>query len=147
MHKKRRAFTIELSKIAREIPLEVSVINDFVEPAKKRKCTAIIDTGATISVIPPSVAEELGLENMGEITTAGIHNKPEKSKKYMVTFGLPNGIKIDAEVVGAEVAGVEVLIGMNVISKGDFAMTHTKDGELIAAFAHPPLGKEVDFGE
>ena len=82
-----------------------------------------------------------------KLRTLGSIINQKIAKKYTVTFGLPDSIKISAEVVGIKVAGAEVSIEMNVVSKGDFAMAYTKDGGLIMTLAYPLFSKEVDFEE
>lgn len=118
-------------------PLITPVINNY---------EAIWDTGATGTVITSKVATDLGLKPTGKITSnhAGGSNQVNT---YLVNVYLPNGIRvIGVKVIEAVLAGnTEMLIGMDIISLGDFSFTNF-NGEACFTFRIPSI-KQIDYVE
>lgn len=115
-----------------------------VTPPTPRKYSAIWDTGATGSVISKKVIDECGLKPIGmaKVKTA----KGEmKTPVYLVNIFLPNKVCIyQNRVTKGKIAGAtDVLIGMDVIAQGDFAVTH-KDGKTAFSFRMPSI-ERIDF--
>ena len=111
-----------------------------------KQYTAIWDTGATSTVITEKVANELGLSPTGFVTS---HHAGGTSKvpTYIVNIFLPNGINIPGiRVIQATLsAETEILIGMDIISHGDFAFTNEK-GNSCFTFRIPSV-KQIDYLE
>lgn len=84
------------------------------------------DTGATGTCISKKLVTELGLTPTGMInvhTPSGIGTM----NKYMVNLILNNEVKImNVVVMDSEIGnqGIDVLIGMDIISNGDFAVSN-----------------------
>jgi predicted aspartyl protease len=105
---------------------------------------AIWDTGATGSVITKTVIEQCGLKPIGmtEVHTAnGVRN----SEVFLINMVLPNkvgfhNIKVTEGSIGGD---VQVLIGMDIICRGDFALTH-KDQKTTFSFRWPSI-ECIDF--
>jgi len=74
----------------------------------------------------------------------GVHGKDE-SPVYIVNIGLPNGVGfMNSHVTkGLLTEGLDMLIGMDIINKGDFALTHN-DGKTLFSYRNPSIGK-IDF--
>lgn len=109
--------------------------------AKKYK--AIWDTGATNTAITQRVIDECGLKPIG---VTEVHTAAGKSKTntYVVNVWLPNHVIIpNVEVNLCELIDTDVLIGMNIINRGDFAVTN-KDGKTVFSFRIPSL-ECIDF--
>ena len=105
--------------------------------------TALWDTGATTSVISPNVATALGLT---PITFSQIHHANGSSTVpvHYVNILLPNRIGVPVlKVTECALNGADVLIGMDIIKRGDFAITH-KDGNTVFSFQTPST-HEYDF--
>jgi hypothetical protein len=107
----------------------------------------IWDTGATNSVITKSTAEALGLIPISMATVRGVHG-PKEVNVYFANITLNNKkITINAQVTECdELSGdnsVGVLIGMNVITKGDFSITNL-DGNTTMSFRVPSIQK-IDY--
>jgi predicted aspartyl protease len=104
---------------------------------------AVWDTGATGSVISQRVVDQCRLEPIGltdVITTAGMH----RCQVYLVNIFLPNSVDFPNVPVTKAIAGnTDVLIGMDLINKGDFALTH-KDGNTVFSFRYPSMAL-IDF--
>lgn len=106
---------------------------------------ALWDTGATGSVITKTTAANLGLKPSGlaKVNHAG---GCEYANTYIVDIFLPNRICFSAMKVTEcpDVVGkFGVIIGMDIISKGDFSFTNNK-GNSIFSFKIPS-NKETDF--
>ncbi len=97
---------------------------------------AIWDTGATNSVITQKVIDALNLKSVGKVpvnTASG----PDVSDLFFVNIILPNEVGFHSvKVTQGKVAKADVLIGMDIISKGDFAIT-SKDGKTVFSFQFP----------
>lgn len=105
----------------------------------------IWDTGATQTCISPKVAEELNLAPIGrgQISTAG---GKHPVFKYLVSIMLPNKVEVkNIPVFGANFTGGDVLIGMDIISKGDFSVTNA-EGITKFSFRIPSM-EHIDYVE
>lgn len=105
---------------------------------------AIWDTGATGTVITRKVAAELGLKPTG-VVTSNHAGGSDQVNTYLVNVYLPNGINvIGVKVIEAVLMGnTEILIGMDIISHGDFSFTNF-NGESCFTFRIPSL-KQIDY--
>lgn len=130
-----------------ELPCEVSVFPATVtNPEQDKKHTevrAIWDTGATASVITSKVAKALDLEPIGmtEVHTAG---GVRICNVYIVDLLLPNEVFIpNVQVTEADMTTNDVLIGMDIITLGDFALTNF-GGKTRFTFSIPST-RVIDF--
>ncbi len=105
--------------------------------------TAIWDTGATASVISQAVVDACGLQPTGMTLVHGVHG-PDQAETYLVNIGLPNGVGfVNVPVTKGILGNVQVLIGMDIIRIGDFAITN-KDGKTVMSF-RTPSQECIDF--
>jgi predicted aspartyl protease len=107
------------------------------------KTQALWDTGATGSVISPSVAKALALTPSGtvKVTHAG---GSSMSPTYVVNLWLPNNTGVSGVIVTEFPGhGCDVLIGMDIMRHGDLSLTHYK-GNTCMSFRMPSCA-EVDF--
>ena len=109
-----------------------------------KEYTAIWDTGATNTIITQKVVNDLGLKPIG-VTQLYTTNDKKDAPLYLVAIFLPNLIYISELMVAeATVTGdAEILVGMDIINSGDFAVTN-KDGETVFSFRVPSL-ERIDF--
>ena len=111
-----------------------------------RSFQAIWDTGATHSAITQEVVDQCGLKPIGKrkIYHAGVSDQPDESDVYLVNVGLPNRVMLEQiEVTRGGFRGADVLIGMDIIKAGDFAITHA-NGQSKFTFQIPAQA-DVDF--
>jgi predicted aspartyl protease len=106
---------------------------------------AIWDTGATGSAITKKVAQKLGLipTGMAQVSTA---NGIATQNTYTINIGLPNHVVIQNVIVteiDALSAGCDALIGMDVITIGDFSITNHQ-GITCMSF-RLPSSHELDY--
>ena len=125
----------EPSIIKKEIEIEDYTTSEF---------QAIWDTGATGTVITQRVADTCGLQPIGRTKVHTVGGEKE-SLVYLASVFLPNKIGISPiTVTVGELGGdCDVLIGMDIISRGDFAVTN-KDGNTLFSFRMPST-ERIDF--
>lgn len=118
-------------------------------PANQRpsfeKFQAIWDTGATASVITQDVVNKCGLKPTGMKEVHGVHGK-KLAETFLANIRLPNAVMVpNVDVTLGDLAGADVLIGMDIITLGDFSITNV-GGITVFSFRYPSQ-KTVDFVE
>ena len=106
--------------------------------------TGLWDTGATLSAITQQVVDACHLAPVDVVKVHGISG-PELAEVYLVNIFLPNQVVFPRTWVtkAKSIMGADVLIGMDIISKGDFAVTHP-DGKTQFTF-RVPTQADIDF--
>ena len=108
---------------------------------------ALWDTGSTGSVLTEATVREMNLTPIGSVTVNHAGGSGE-SKTYLVNVYLPNKVGV-AGVVVSEckeiVGGVGAIIGMNIITAGDFSITNV-DHKTWVSFRVPSM-KSIDYVE
>lgn len=106
--------------------------------------TAMWDTGAEVTLLHPRVVKALALERESQVLLSGIGGETVE-ENYVVHILLPTGnLAFGVEATATENVGeYDVIIGMDIISNGDFAFTN-KDGKSQFSFRFPTEG-HVDF--
>lgn len=138
-------FTRTFPKIVSEIITECGV-SEPCNPAVDGKQHPVIqtaglwDTGATNSVITKALATQLGLK---PIKTINSHHAGGTSvvNVYLINIYLPNSVAISYAQVSECVDTIGrfgVLIGMDIFSKGDFALTNS-GGQTTISFRMPSV--------
>ena len=145
-----RVFTFS-ADYDRIVPVLISPVDiqPAFDPSKTKphsdgnKFKAIWDTGATHTNISEHVVNSCNLKATGMATlkTAG---GEKNSPTYFVSVYLPNRVYIpQLRVSQTDIYGADVLIGMDIISYGDFAVTN-KDKKTCLSFRIPSVEK-IDF--
>lgn len=139
------ALTVTNDKIENCIKTPVILKNTFTNKAVKT--LAIWDTGATNSVITQSCAKSLGLIPVSKAMVKGVHGGKEVNVYYVNVTLNNNNITLNAQVTECSELSADhatgFLIGMNIISLGDFAITNF-NGKTVMSFRVPSLQK-IDF--
>lgn len=134
--------------LARALINQVSVWDPVAieRPAPKDlpRFNAIWDTGATNTCISKRVAEQCGLEPTGMTTASGVSGVSNRST-YLISLMLPNKVGIEnLRVIDADLGeGNDLLIGMDIISRGDFAVS-SHGGQTVFSF-RVPSAETIDF--
>jgi hypothetical protein len=110
---------------------------------------AIWDTGATNSVITPNLKKALQLRSFSHQMIFGVNNESDAETTY-ISLTLPtkpNRAELDklpVFVADINVAGVDMLIGMDVIMRGDFSISN---GGRVGVFslAMPSIPVTIDL--
>ena len=117
--------------------------NKSFKPLKKHYM-ALWDTGSTMTVISDELATKLNLEPVGYMMaeTAGGRYK---ANKYVVSLNLPNRLNIENVMIasGKLGPGIDILIGMDIITLGDFAITNYNN-KTVFSFRFPS-SEVIDF--
>jgi hypothetical protein len=105
---------------------------------------AIWDTGATNTAISQNVIAGCGLKPVG-MTMVGFGGGEQMCETFLINIGLPNGVRFANVLVNKANTGTgaDMLIGMDVIGNGDFAITN-KDGKTVFSFRCPSI-ECIDF--
>ena len=102
---------------------------------------AIWDTGATGSAINIKAVQELGLQRIGVEDVTGIGGVVMKVETFRLVINFPRcGTYLLESVAGIPMPN-EVLIGMDVISRGDFSFVNGK----IFSYRSPSFHDPVEF--
>lgn len=145
-----RAFTARAQGLSAAVITQVEVFPAF-DPAnpppdlpKPLVIQALWDTGATGSLISPDAAARLGLTTVGSRNVnhaggAGI------SPVYLVNVRLPNGVGVQGveAVEFSSPSHFEFIVGMNIITQGDFAITNV--GNRTCVSFRIPSCEEIDY--
>ena len=135
------AFTQRFPKIEDKLHTQFKIIPHF----SKQTGVPILaqwDTGASMSAISKKLVEMLELPVVS-MTKIGTANGVADTTIHIIDLQLPNGDLIpDLRVVAADMTEV-MLVGMDVISRGDFAISNYK-GHTILNFRIPSYA-EIDF--
>jgi gag-polyprotein putative aspartyl protease len=108
-----------------------------------KKFKAIWDTGATASVVTQSVVTACGLKPTGMTQVHGVHGVKD-AETFLINIGLPNGVAFaNVEVTLGELAGADMLVGMDIITMGDFSVTNV--GQRTVFSFRVPSQATVDF--
>ncbi len=113
------------------------------EPAEVRyEC--LWDTGATVSAITKRVVTDLGLPTEALVPIRHAGGVSVDVPQHYVNLQLPNGVVIVGRPVAQlPLANYDVIIGMDIISLGDFAVTNF-NGKTTFTFRIPSV-EEFDF--
>lgn len=142
-----KALSIKTTGLAKMIVSPVILKNTFSQV--EINSNGIWDTGATNSVITKSAASKLGLVPLQKAMVNGVHG-PKEVNVYQLNITLNNrDISVTTLVTECEeLSGdgdISLLIGMNIISMGDFSITNF-GGNTIMSFRVPSV-QHIDFVE
>ena len=105
---------------------------------------AIWDTGATHSVITQRVVDACALKPIGTTTVSHAQGVAEDVDIFLVNGGLPNGMRFPGLlVIQGVLRDADVLVGMDIINQGDFAVTNP-GGRTKFSFRIPSIA-DIDF--
>ena len=145
------SFTLDYSKQVKVLYTKVGISEAFpagsaevVQPDPEQ-LNAIWDTGATGSAITPEVVKALNLRPSGMCTISGVYGAKD-TNTYLVNLFLPNKVvipNIRVSEVDKLAGDFGVLIGMDIIGQGDFAVSNV-DNKTVLTFRLPSK-KRFDF--
>ena len=127
-------------------PVGIYTTKEFNKGFKplKRHYIALWDTGSTMTVISDELPSKMNLEPVGEMVaeTAGGRYK---ANKYILSLHLPNRLNIENVMIasGKLGPGIDILIGMDIITLGDFAITNYNN-KTVFSFRFPS-SEVIDF--
>ncbi len=142
-----KAFTQRYNGITDALKTECVVYPAF-DPktqAQPNGCTinCLWDTGATRSVISARLVSVLRLKPIGKVTICHAQGQTDVNT-YLINIVLTNNISVTfLQVSEGVLSGFDMLIGMDIISQGDFALT-CSEGKTVFSFQTPST-HEVDY--
>jgi hypothetical protein len=112
-----------------------------------KKYIALWDTGATNSGITSKVVHELNLKPIRKTQVTGV-NGTTICNVYLVDIILPMHVGFEnVEVTEINITGFEVLIGMDIIMEGDFAISNANQKTLFSYCVPSIKNNPVDLVE
>jgi hypothetical protein len=143
------SFTIRSDKLLRILATTAKVSPAFDPAAREAhpsffEFRAVWDTGSTGSVISQTVVDKCRLQPIG-MTKAQTAGGERNCEVYLINLMLPNGVGFPRIHVTKMELGprTDLLIGMDIITRGDFALTH-RNGKTCFSYQCPAL-QEIDF--
>jgi len=143
-----QAFTFEAKGRVDRIITPVTIFPPFdpksgANPAG-HSAKALWDTGSTRSVIRPEVVAALGLRPTGTSvsrTAGGVTTNPT----HVINITLPNRTLIAGVLVSESpnLDGFDAIVGMDVITLGDFAVTNV-GGQTLMSYRCPSI-QRIDY--
>lgn len=101
-----------------QISVPASLAAQAGAAAKPQVVKGLVDTGASISTVNPTVAQAAGLQAVGSVPLYGVGGGGE-TPVYAASFGLPQyGVVVDPiEIAGTAIPmpGVDVLLGRDIL--------------------------------
>jgi len=144
-----QAFTSRYRGLSNTLTNQVNVLPH--DPDSKRpkdlgrKLTAQWDTGANGTVISRKLVKELGLSPISIVEARGCGGTYNTGLYYIDLF-LPNQVAIPRlQVSDGDFEDIDVLIGMDIICRGDFAVSNY-NGKTTFSFRMPSF-VEIDYVE
>ncbi|GMO58146.1 MAG: hypothetical protein Ta2A_03500 [Treponemataceae bacterium] len=120
------------------------VVESALAPTRKIEITALWDTGASLSCIRPEIVKELNLSAVSMISISTPTDEHKESSVYLVNLHLPSSVSVmNIRVAEGVMRGCDMLIGMDVISLGDFVVSNYQ-GKTAFSFRVPSMA-EFDF--
>lgn len=141
-----KSFTLKAPGRLEKLQTDVLVfspikLNTSIEPKMWR---GLWDTGASFSCINQKIVDDLKLSTLGrkQISTA---NGVKEVNTYVVNIRLPNNVIVQNVIAACADLGpnIDLLIGMDIISLGDFAITNV-NGKTTFSFRLPSTSI-IDF--
>lgn len=133
-----KSLTIREDSIARKILSGVEVEDFFT--GNSCETIGLWDSGATNSVVTKSTAQALGLTLMGQTRVRGVHGVRTVNVYYVKIRLKGTEIQLITNVTESEELSTDhsvgMLLGMNVITKGDFSITNYR-GKTTMSFRVP----------
>lgn len=124
-------------------PVDLSLCKDV---KRVKVVRSLWDTGASVTLISARVAKVLELTSIGKSGVSGYNEGVDVKDTYCVHVGLPTG-DIITNIMAMEFDSDEydVVIGMDIICKGDLAVTN-QDEKTTFSF-RIPSEEEIDFSK
>ena len=137
------SFTTTYSTLSNILQNKVSVSVPNKKIDENQEWTALWDTGATGTVITKSIVNSLNLTPVS-VGSASTPQGTYAAYKYYIDLYLPNGVIFPRLLVmEGKPSGCDILIGMDVIGKGDFAVSNFQ-GKTVFSYRYPTL-TTIDF--
>ena len=149
MNSRRYSFTIKANTLHSRLVSPCWVYKSWTPeettpPPHRQQYNAVWDTGATNSMVSKRVVEDLGLEVEGYTNVYHVGGEGENIPQYFVNLALLTEVHFAGiSVTEGILLGTDVLVGMDIINRGDFAVSN-RQGATSFSFRIPSV-EEFDF--
>lgn len=139
------AYTHQYGSVQSRIIIDSQISLPNTDPEKGVELKALWDTGAMVTCISTDLANRLGLMAIDETMVVGANNEPFKVPTFCVQIKMGSFVLPIHNVVGLPMEGNEhsMIIGMDIISKGDLSITNYSERTVIS-FRTPSL-ETIDY--
>ncbi len=136
------ALQVSSDELLRELVSDCSVA-EFIRPGQLAEnfvpLKALWDTGATNSVITERVVQECNLVPTGKTFVYGVNGR-HLADTYVISIQLQGVVLFPyVGVTKGDFLGADVLVGMDIINQGDFAVIN-RNGQTRFAYRVPSQG-------
>jgi predicted aspartyl protease len=140
------AFDAQYGGVPNELKTEAMIFPSPGRDSSGIKTSVLWDTGATHSCLSPKMAKELGLKPIDTIIVHGV-NSSKVADVVIASIGFANGLFLAGRRFSvSEIPGTDILIGMDIIMMGDFAISYG-GGKTQFSFVIPPFEHKISFTE
>jgi len=130
-------FRCSYTGIAKRLVIDAEIEHE----GKKFNIETMWDTGCDITIINDRFVDIFNLQSVGSGKLDTISDEKIPSKIYKINLILPNNIELkDVEAIAGNPKNCDVLIGMDIISQGDFVISNY-NGKTTFIFQKPSIGK------
>lgn len=144
------AYTGRFETFRNRIVSDISICSPIEGNPNAIRARAIWDTGCCTTIISKRIADFLRLPLRGsrffKTPFGGSACKPMSEADICIVLG---GMKINLNVGVDDNPNsdpdCDVTLGLDFISQGDLAITHSTSGRICLSFSYPPIGCETDF--
>jgi len=136
------ACTNKYNGIARRLGVNV-IVTSSLDKTQTLQLNAIWDTGATISTINKTVLDKISLPVV-QNTISQTANGRASATIHLLDIKLPNNVNfINMPVMAMDLVDTQMLIGMDIISQGDFSVSNYNNHTIIS-FRSPSFA-DIDY--
>ena len=149
MISRRHSFTLKANTLHNRLVSSCWVYKSWTPeeatpPPRRRQYNALWDTGATNSMVSKQVVEDLGLDAEGFTNIYHVGGESVNTPQYFVNLVLFPEVHFPSLTVAEGLLlGADVLIGMDIINRGDFAVSN-RNGATSFSFRIPSVA-DFDF--
>jgi hypothetical protein len=138
-----RSFSLDFTGRAKELKTPISICRGFdpnktpksIQP-KLQSFTALWDTGCSNVAISQNVIDKCNLKPTGMVKVFSAKGA-YFAETFLINVMLPQKVGVsEVTATKANISGFDVLIGMSIITHGDFAITN-KEGKTLFSFRIP----------
>lgn len=134
------AYTCPYNKIVDQLIVKCYLSLPSADSVESGPLDALLDTGAMSTCISTEKAAAMGLTQVGMTQVVGANNEPFNAPMYVVRVRMGKMVIPLIPVIGLPMGNNrhDVIIGMDIISRGDLAITNY-EGKTVLSFREPSL--------
>lgn len=126
--------------------LTIGILVNVYANFTQKLVLGIVDTGCSHTCISEELAKEMSLQSLGKVPYSVVGGEKQEVDCYMVNIMIDNTIPCGDIEAGSYHKGdafYDVIIGMDILSKCDFAIT-SASGHMVLTMEYPSK-RNLDF--